>query len=47
MVETWVLWIPVIATAVGAAIGFGANLATTLIGARMQAQRERDAARTP
>lgn len=46
MVESWTLWIPVIATGVGAVIGFGANLATTIVAARMQAQREREAARS-
>jgi hypothetical protein len=40
MVETWVLWIPVIATGVGALIGFGSNLATTFVAARMQERRE-------
>jgi hypothetical protein len=46
VVESWTLWIPVIATGIGALIGFGSNLATTIVGARMQAQRDRRTART-
>lgn len=45
MVETWVLWVPVVATAIGAVIGFAANLATTIVAARMQERREREAAK--
>lgn len=41
MVQTWVLWIPVIAAAVGAA----ASIASAIVTNWMQAKRERDARR--
>lgn len=45
VVDAWVLWIPVIAAAVGGAIGAAASIGSTLAAAWVQGKRERDNAR--
>lgn len=45
MVEPWVLWIPVVAAAVGGLTGAAASIGSAVVANRLQGMRERDARR--
>lgn len=45
MVEPWVLWIPVVAAAVGGLTGAAASIGSAVVTNRLQGRRERDARR--
>ena len=45
MIDTWLLWIPVVAAAVGGVTGAAASIGSAVVTAKMQSKRERDAHR--
>jgi hypothetical protein len=45
MIQDWVLWVPVMAAAIGAAIGAASSISTALVADLMRGRREMDARR--